>query len=126
MKPKGIVIVAITAVALLLAGCSAPAGVDSGIHGTVTLGPAGSAAEPSTAAPKPYGVDLVVKPQGGRSSAAKVKSAPDGRFVLDLEPGIYVIRTAQTQPGAVLKPVTVTVEPHVYTEVSVPFDNGIR
>jgi hypothetical protein len=126
MKPKRVFIVAIAAAVLLLAGCSAPARVDSGIRGTVTLGPAAPAAEPSTSALRPYGAALVVKPQGGRSSVAKVKSAPDGRFSLDLEPGIYVIRAAETQPGAVLKPITVTVEPHAYTEVSVPFDSGIR
>jgi hypothetical protein len=127
MKPKRVVIVAIVAVALLLVGCSAPARVDSGIRGTVTLGRVVPAAELSTAGPRPYGADLVIEPQDGSSSAAKVKSAPDGRFSLDLEPGIYVIRAAdKNKSAAVLKPVTVTVEPHAYTEVSVPFDSGIR
>ncbi len=75
---------------------------------------------------KPYSADLVIKPQGGRSSVARVKSDSDGRFSAVLEPGTYVIRAASAQSPPSLKPVTVTVQAHQFTDVVVPFDSGIR
>ncbi len=68
----------------------------------------------------------MIKPQGGRSSVARVKSDSEGRFSAVLEPGTYVIRAASAQSPPSLKPVTVTVQAHQFTEVAVPFDSGIR
>ena len=126
MKPLHIAIASIVIAAVLLGGCSAPAQLDSGIRGTVTLGPTSPTEQSGAANAKPYSAGLVIKPQGGRSSVARVKSGDDGRFSIDLEPGTYVIRAAATTPGSSLKPVSVTVEAHSYREVVVPFDSGIR
>jgi hypothetical protein len=113
---------------LFLGGCSAPAPapVDGGIRGIVTLGPMSPVQVQGESSTKPYAVDLVIKPEGGRSAVARVKSGADGRFSVSLEPGTYVIRAAATQSPPSLTPVTVTVEAHRFTEVTVPFDTGIR
>jgi hypothetical protein len=126
MKLWHVAVVGAIGVALLLGGCSAPATVDSGIRGTVTLGPTSPVQQQGESGTEPYSADLVIKPQGGRSSVARVKSDSDGRFSAVLEPGTYVIRAASAQSPPSLKPVTVTVQVHQFTEVVVPFDSGIR
>ena len=126
MKPLYVAVAGVIGVALLLGGCSAPAPVDSGIRGTVTLGPTSPVQQQGESLTKPYSADLVIKPQGGRSSVARVKSDSDGRFSAVLEPGTYVIRAASAQSPPSLKPVTVTVQAHQFTDVVVPFDSGIR
>lgn len=126
MRLRSVLIMGIVLGALLLSGCSAPAQLDSGIRGMVTLGPTSPTQKPGAANTEPYAADLVIKPQGGRSSVARVKSGDDGRFSIDLEPGTYVIRAAESKPGSILKPISVTVEARRYTEVAVPFDSGIR
>jgi hypothetical protein len=72
----------------------------------------------------PYSAGLVIKPQGGRSSVARVKSGPDGRFSATLEPGTYVIPADSPKAPTSLEPVSVTVAAHEFTEVTVPFDSG--
>ncbi len=126
MKPRHLAVLGVIGLALLLGGCSAPARVDSGIRGTVTLGPTSPVQQQGESSTKPYSADLVIKPQGGRSSVARVKSDSEGRFSAVLEPGTYVIRAASAQSPPSLKPVTVTVQAHQFTEVAVPFDSGIR
>ncbi len=126
MKPLHMAVVGVIGAALLLGGCSAPVPADSGIRGTVTLGPTSPVQQQGEPGNQPYSADLVIKPQGGRSSVARVTSDSDGRFSAVLEPGTYVIRAASAQSPPSLKPVTVTVQPHRFTEVTVPFDSGIR
>jgi hypothetical protein len=126
MRLWHVAVVGVIGVALLLGGCSAPAPVDSGIRGTVTLGLTSPVQRQGESGTKPYAADLVIKPQGGRSSVARVKSDSDGRFSAVLEPGTYVIRAASVQSLPTLKPVTVTVQAHRFTDVEVPFDSGIR
>jgi hypothetical protein len=126
MKLRHVAVVGAIGVVLFLGGCSAPARVDSGIRGTVTLGPTSPVQQQGESGTEPYSADLVIKPQGGRSSVARVKSDSDGRFSAVLEPGTYVIRAASAQSPPSLKPVTVTVQAHQFTEVVVPFDSGIR
>jgi len=126
MRPLHIVLVGIAAVAVLLAGCSASSPSDSGIRGLVTIGPTSPAQQQGESGTKPYAADLVIKPQGGRSSVARVTSDSNGRFSATLEPGTYVIRASSTQVMPSLQPVIVTVEAHRFAEVIVPFDSGIR
>jgi hypothetical protein len=109
-----------------LVGCAAAPPVDSGVRGTVTLGKANASQTTGVASAQPYSADLVIKPQGGRSSVARVKSDAAGRFSITLEPGTYVIRAASAKAPISLEPVTVTVVVHEFAEVTVPFDSGTQ
>ena len=106
------------------AGCST-APRDSGIRGTVTIGPVSPVARQGETGTRSYEAALVISRPGERDVA--VRSGTDGRFQVPLAPGTYTVlsaRSASTPPT--LKPVTVTVEPHAFSSVTVEFDSGIR
>jgi hypothetical protein len=110
-----------------MTGCS-PA-VDSGIEGTVTIGPTSPVATPGSADDsKPYATELVISPKEGLhlKRPVRVKTGADGSFSVALEPGTYVIEAGGSQSPPTLKPLEVSVEPGRYTTVAVPFDSGIR
>ena len=108
----------------ILSGCST-APRDSGIRGTVTIGPVSPVARPGEAGTRPYEAALLISRPGERD--VTVSSGADGRFQVPLAPGTYTIlsaRSASTPPT--LKPVTVTVEPHAFSSVTVEFDSTLR
>lgn len=126
MAPRRLAL-GLAAVALLSACSSVP--TDSGIAGTVTIGPTQPVATPGSTNSQPYSAELVFAPEGGAhlKRPATVKSAEDGTFRVNLAPGTYVIQAAETQGGPpTLAPITVVVEPHQFAEVEVGFDSGIR
>lgn len=109
---------------LLASGCSAPP-PDSGIRGTVTIGPVSPVARQGESGTRPYKTELAITRPGVRT--VKVRSGADGRFEIALPAGTYTIVSARTEAAPpTLGPVTVTVGPHAFSAVTVEFDSGIR
>ncbi len=75
---------------------------------------------------RPLATDLEIV--SGSDVVATVRSGSDGRFRVALEPGRYTIRPGGDTTVGLPRgtPVDVTVSPHTFTSVTVPFDSGIR
>lgn len=123
---------------LLVAACGAPSTIGlaptpalpSGISGTVVLGPTCPLeSEPGAYDPvpclTPYSAQLVIL-DGDNLLVARVNSAADGSFRLDLPPGEYVITPQNGDPLPVAQPINVTVTAGEYATVQVNYDSGIR
>ena len=123
---------------LLVLACSAPSAVGpaptpalpSGISGTVVLGPTCPLeSEPGAHDPvpclTPYAAQLVIL-DGDNLLVARVNSAADGSFRLDLPPGEYVITPQNGDPLPIAQPINVTVTAGEYADVQVNYDSGIR
>lgn len=111
----------------LLAGCATPP--DSGITGTVTIGPVQPVAQPGVPDTKAYSAELKFTPKEGLhlKRPITVTSGQDGAFEVDLEAGDWVIESAGTQGSPpTLAPMEVVVQPHEYTSVELQYDSGIR
>jgi hypothetical protein len=101
--------------------------VDSGIQGTVLLGPT-CAAQSVDASPcvTPYVAKLVILDADG-NVVTEVSSNPDGTFKVSLPPGDYVIQPMPADGGIPnATPQSVTVAPHDYFDVEIDYDTGIR
>jgi hypothetical protein len=55
-----------------------------------------------------------------------VETDADGRFELPLEPGTYEVSIVSDSSPPFAKPVSVTVEPGTFAEITVAVDTGIR
>lgn len=109
---------------LVLASCGATP-TDSGINGLVTIGPISPVEQPGVPNDGPYRATIVVKNADG-DAVATVQSGADGRFSVNLTPGAYVLEPQSSGQLPFAQPQEVTVYPHRYTEVTVPYDSGIR
>jgi hypothetical protein len=117
-------LLALAGLALALAACggqSAPtASGDSGIRGQVLRGPLCPVVTQADPCPdEPYATDVRVLAASGKL-VATVQSGSDGRFVVRLEPGHYVLMTEQGSP------LDVIVDPHSFAQAVVEYDTGIR
>jgi len=118
----------IAAVVLLLTGCGtqSPAGAtDSGISGTVLLGPTcpvETVDEPCPDQPA-AGVVVLVTARGGDPVVARTSTDEDGRFRVAVAPGRYEI-TAEA--GMFCKPMEVEVPEADFVSIVVACDTGIR
>jgi hypothetical protein len=116
---------------ILVAACgtAGPAGSatgDTGIEGTVVIGPTCPVESVEHPCPdRPLAADVVVSTSGGKE-VATVHSGSDGKFRIGLRPGGYVLTVANPQGDPVAKPVSVTVPPRGFVEVTVSVDSGIR
>jgi hypothetical protein len=107
------------------AGSSAGTG-DSGIQGTVLLGPACPVQAAERPCPdKPIAADLVVTNADGHK-VASARSGKDGKFRITLPSGTYEVKAMNLNGMQLSKPVSVTVPPGRFIEVTVPVDSGIR
>jgi hypothetical protein len=117
-------LLALAALALGLAACGGqsaqtPSG-DSGIRGQVLRGPLCPVVTQDDPCPdEPYATDVRVLAASG-TLVATVRSGTDGRFVVRLEPGHYVLMTEQGSP------LDVIVDPHSFAHAVVEYDTGIR
>jgi hypothetical protein len=101
--------------------------VDSGITGTVLLGPT-CAAQPADASPcvTPYVAKLIILNADG-NVVTEVSSGTDGSFRVTLPPGDYVIQPMPADGGIPnAPPQSVSVAPHEYFQVEIDYDTGIR
>lgn len=125
-------VLAVVALSALAAGCAggpAPTSPpDTGIRGTVILGPT-CPVEEAGASPclTPLAAELVVRSKDGSTEVARVASGADGRFELALPPGDYVIWPEPGENGfPVAQPLDVSVVAGRFTELEINYDSGIR
>jgi hypothetical protein len=97
----------------------------SGIDGEVILRPVSPVERPGMVNHRPYEAIIDVE-NGAGQVVAEVRSDPDGRFRIILEPGTYVLHPASgaIYPQAPAQTVTVT-QDH-FTPVRIIYDSGIR
>jgi len=120
----------IAALAVLVAGCGGAdrsgASADSGVTGRVVRGPLCPVVQEGAPCPdEPYEADVRILNANGEL-VTTVHSGKDGRFVVRLEPGRYVLEGVERAEVLFAKPVDVVVEPHAFTHAVVVFDTGIR
>jgi hypothetical protein len=121
IAPHVTTIVATTAVA---AGEASP-GMNSGINGDVTIGPVRPHATFGVRNVEPYRASIKVVTSNGRLVAA-VQSGSDGKFHIELSPGIYTLQPQSSALYPRASPQTVVVEPKSFTKVRIEYDSGIR
>jgi hypothetical protein len=104
-----------------------PPPVQTGIRGTVMLGPTCPNSRAGRLCLEPYSARLVIVDIEG-DPVAETNSGADGRFELLLPPGLYTIVPAP--PGADPFPsaeaIPVSVGEEGFTEVEIRYDTGIR
>lgn len=97
----------------------------SGIDGEVILRPVSPVEWPGMVNHRPYEAIIGVENGAGRV-VAEVRSDPDGRFRIILEPGTYVLRPASDAMYPQAPAQTVTVARDHFTPVRIVYDSGIR
>jgi len=113
---------------LLASACGlAPSGQDTGIMGTVTIGPINPISKPGEPDSIPYPEASFIVRSLSNGKEQKVSSDKDGDFKVLVPEGRYVL---ESESGGMqlpfLKPVEVEVVKGSFTEVIVSFDSGIR
>ena len=118
-------IVVLAAMLAFAAGCT-PAPTDSGVRGTVRIGPITPVQQQGQPSDAPYAADLVITDSNG-SVVARVRSGVDGTFAMDLAPGTYSITgVGGATPPTPSEPQTFTVRAHQFATVTLTYDSGIR
>jgi hypothetical protein len=121
----------VAALLALMASCargSVPAegSTDSGIEGTVLLGPTCPVETIEHPCPdRPLAADVLVSTPSGEH-VATVRSGADGRFRVGLAPGTYTLNVGKLRGIQFAKPLIVTVPDGGFVEVTVSVDSGIR
>ena len=113
---------------LLASACGlAPSGRDTGIMGTVTIGPINPVSKPGEPDSIPYPEASLIIMSLSNGKEQEVSSDKDGDFKVLVPEGRYVL---ESESGGMqlpfLKPVEVEVVKGSFTEVIVSFDSGIR
>jgi hypothetical protein len=122
---------AISILLLFLVACAgrgASSSGDSGIRGTVLLGPTCPVETlESPCLDRPL-ADVEIRVLRGDDVVATVRSDGEGRFAVALDPGRYEVQAVVEEggPGMSAKPVDVVVTNGVFNDVNVPVDSGIR
>lgn len=99
------------------------------LHGRVTLSPTcpvmRNPPEPGCE-PKGYATDVTAFFPNGKPTGVSTKTTGSGIFVLDLNPGTYIIRAGGGQVYPRCQDVTVTLTPNSSSTVAIDCDTGIR
>jgi hypothetical protein len=131
MREARPVMIALFVAGIAVAGCGgegrSASTSDSGIRGTVMIGPT-CAVEMvgENCADKPYATDIRVIDTGTGEQVATASSGTDGHFEIALPAARYRLEpeSSTSPPGA--EPVEVTVPPNRYATTRIQFDSGIR
>jgi hypothetical protein len=119
---------ALVLVAVAVASCGGNGSGDgtSGIRGQALAGPQCPVeVQGSPCPPIPYeGTVIATDVESG--AGYTVETDADGRFELALEPGTYEVSIVSESSPPFAKPVSVTVQPDTFAEVTVSVDTGIR
>jgi len=102
--------------------------VNSGITGNVTIGPTCPVERippDPNCEDKPYQANLIAV-ETTSNKQTNFKSSEDGTFKVDLLPGEYLIKNANTAILPRMSDYEVTVSANKYTELKLEFDSGIR
>ena len=115
-------VVSALAVLAVVAGCGGSAGSsDSGIRGRALIGIC-AVEQVGMECERPFKGSFEVR-QGGEL-VRTVRTGRDGRFVVELDPGRFVLQTEGALPY--LAPTVVVVRPDAFTQVTLSVDSGIR
>jgi hypothetical protein len=101
---------------------------NSGILGTITLGPTCPVERGGMTCSKPYAGTVDIYGHSDRLIKT-VRSNADGKFRVRLKPGTYTLKPQPRDPARPYpmgKPVTVTVKAGSYASVNIQYDTGIR
>ncbi len=112
---------------LLLTACSpAQQPMDSGIEGTVTVGPMCPVVQENIPCPDdPFiGTFTILNMEGGR--VAEFQTDEEGRFRIGLAAGDYVLHLDSPKPMRGVKDTRFTVGENKYTVLEIKLDSGIR
>ncbi len=102
-----------------------PVHATGGIDGEVILRPVSPVEWPGMVNERPYQAPIGVADGAGRV-VAEVRSGPDGRFRIVLEPGTYILHPASDAMYPQAPAQTVTVVKDRFTPVRIIYDSGIR
>ena len=100
-------------------------GGSSGIVGQVIIGPLMGVERPGMTNYRPYQSTIAVLSQRGKA-VAEFESDANGRFQVPLEPGAYTLHPESYGSLPYVNNQAVTVFKGQFTEVSIPYDSGIR
>jgi hypothetical protein len=129
MSRQGLSVVALAGVIALAA--SSPVGraegrLHSGVRGKVLYGPTCPVERIGQTCVKPYETTLRIRKRATRKVVARTRSGTDGRFIVRLAPGRYIIEPVSGRPYPHASPQPVLVRRHEFTKVTIEFDSGIR
>jgi hypothetical protein len=118
------------AMALSACGRGGPSGTDraSGIEGRVTIGPTCPVERPDSPCPDAP-IVATIRVLSGSDVVATGRSASDGTFRIDVQPGTYTVAAEPTTAGGIARstPVDgVVVRAGSFTHVDLSLDSGIR
>jgi hypothetical protein len=98
-----------------------PPRVGTGIAGSVRRGPIRPVCVAGLACDGPA-AGVVVEVDSARTAVARLRTGEDGRFLVRVPPGVYVVRVVAER----VAPVAVRVRVGVFSRVSLSIDTGIR
>jgi len=112
---------------LLLTAClQTPQPSDSGIEGTVTIGPMCPVMQEDVPCPdQPYQATLTVLTTSGKK-VTQFQTDENGRFRVDLAPGDYVLHPESPNGLPFAGDIPFTVDEHKFTQLEISYDSGIR
>lgn len=75
---------------------------------------------------RPYKATIVIRRESSNKLVVRAHSGADGRFLVRLRPGRYVLTPTNGIPFPRASAETITVQAHRFTGVTINFDSGIR
>ncbi len=108
-----------------------PISTDSGITGTVTIGPTCAGPTRPGCEDKPYSATFNLYSKAGPGDGVEtlintLKSDSNGKFTINLSPGNYEIRQANKSGLPSMSPQSVVVKANTFSHLNIQFDSGIR
>lgn len=99
----------------------------SGIGGTVLRGPMCPVMRVAEECPDaPYETDVIVRRASSEKTFATMKSGKDGKFLINLPPGDYVVNAVNNGISKTCSDISVTVGPDRVESIIISCDTGIR
>jgi hypothetical protein len=112
---------------LLLAAClQPPQPLDSGVEGSVTIGPMCPVMQENVPClDQPYQAVLTVLTPNGKK-VTQFQTDEQGYFKVELAPGDYVMHPESPNSLPFAADVPFSVEQHRFTQLAISYDSGIR
>ena len=112
---------------LLLTACSnTTQPLNSGIEGSVTIGPMCPVVQANEPCPdQPYQATLTVLTPNGKK-VTQFQTDESGHFRVDLTPGNYVLHPESPNGMPFASDLPFTVEENTFTKLEISYDSGIR